>query len=560
MKIWSVRNLLMLILVFQYSFSDAQIAGHLLGIKYSNSPLVQSFVDVDPQSGQTIVISNLSPPYNGLSGHTLDSKNNRFFLITADSINMYLVNYDVASGYLTNILYTRDSVGNGIGTSIGSQISNPFYNCIDDQVYFFYFKKHQIDSTFLAKVDPSTLIVTTICAIPWSNIVRRQIMDFRNQKIYFFNFSEPATLYTYDLINNSFSSVILSYSWFNSVKVLLVFNSSDNNLYGTEVLSSTNPDSIGYINVLKVNPVDGNVTVLAQHLHTAVGGFLAFDETGKHLFFGGSKPDSYEPLLFDFNIENTTYISHESGWITGLDYYFPPEPDTTFFVTNYCQHSPTEFQVSNKQSLVLWNFGDSLSSSNISSGAYTTHTYNLPGNYIVKMISSNCYGIDTVEKLITIESFPEINIGRDTMLCINHPNEPILFNAIAPSSTFFWQDGSTSSSYSSTYPELITVAINSSCGVVHDTAEITGTNCSCDISLNPNLTTNSFSYSIECFISNYGDFHFELFDIVGKKIIDNKIISNDGVVDTKYISAGTYIYRFRTEKEIYKTGKIIVIH
>ncbi len=563
-NIFSIKFFSILIFILSNCFSQAQTIGNLLTVKQDyQSP--SSFVEINPSNGQTTLISNLSIP----SGHSvfvqrfLDVQNNRFFLVTADSVNVYLMNFDIASGQLNNILFTADSVGNGQEQIGGSpDISSPFYNCVDGNLYFFRVHTNSM-LAHLMKVDLNTLAVTQVHVFQFSNFVKRQAINIQNQKIYMLSFTDPVKLLTYDLSNGVSNSISLSPGLNSSDEIDMIYNPTDGNLYGMEQ-NYTNFNGLGKIRILKINPDNGVVT-FSETFQANIFFFnqLELSPTGDNLFFLGTNTNpSYNELLFNYNLRQNTFTTQVCDMIGGpLDFYFNPVPDTSFIASNFCQHAPTEFLVNNAQSFITWDFGDSLSSlDNYSIGKQTNHSYNLPGSYTVTMVSSTCEEIDTVKKQITIEAFPEINIGIDSVICSNYPIEPIIFNADAPSSTFLWQDGSTSSFYSTTVPELITVAINSSCGTVRDTAEVSGISCPCGIDLNPDITGNNFSFDIQCFLSGYEEFQFELFDIVGRKIINQKIALNENTINVSLISAGAYIYRFRTGKEIYKTGKIIIVH
>lgn len=562
------KKLIFIILFFSYCISQAQSVGNLFGTKVYY-PGQASFVETNPLNGQFSIVSNLSPNIRACSERFLDAQNDRYFLVTADSINMYLMNYQISTGQLNNILFTVDSVGDGQSgwATIGPDISSPFYNCVDGQLYFYRVKKSNPNIAYLMKVDPTTSVVTQIHVFPYSNFVRRQYMDLQNQKIYLLSYTYPTTLLTYDLANGTSSKVTLSQGWGNNFDADIIFNPVDGNLYGIQVnYTNISSQDLFDIRVIRINPETGTVTFLSDNIRTSFFRMMALNETGNNLFFYGLTTDPGYVFLFNYDLKQRSYNTIQSdsistSWFAGLDYYFNTTIDTSFSVSNFCQHAPTEFFVSNAESYITWDFGDPFSSSsNYSIGAQAYHTYNLPGIYTVTMVSSACDGIDTVKKQITIEAFPEINIGLDSVICSNYPIEPIIFNADAPSSTFLWQDGSTSSSYSTTVPELITVAINSSCGTVRDTAEVSGITCPCGIDLNPDITGNKFSFDIKCFLSDYGEIEFEIFDIVGRKIIDQKIVLNENKINVSHISAGAYIYRFRTGKEIYKTGKIIIVH
>src|SRR6185503_12777144 len=99
--------------------------------------------------------------FYGFADHAVDPFHHAFFQIVGDSINNYLMNFDMNTGALNNILFVVDSVGSGLPgtTSISSNIMGPFYNCVDDKIYFFHSKAHSQDYIHFARVARTTGIV-----------------------------------------------------------------------------------------------------------------------------------------------------------------------------------------------------------------------------------------------------------------------------------------------------------------------------------------------------------------------------------------------------------------
>src|SRR5690606_39117441 len=109
--------------------------------------------------------------------------------------------------------------------------------------------------------------------------------------------------------------------------------------------------------------------------------------------------------------------SHGIGFPNFIQSYFaPPE----FAFTGICAESPTVFSLVNPAAAdsVSWNFGDPGSTFlNTSKLLQPSHTYFLPGTYLVKLTIFR-QGLSSVyERPVTILNKPLVHLGKDTTIC-----------------------------------------------------------------------------------------------------------------------------------------------
>jgi len=92
-----------------------------------------------------------------------------------------------------------------------------------------------------------------------------------------------------------------------------------------------------------------------------------------------------------------------------------------------------------------WNFGDTLSNSNIDSGFSASHFYGSPGSYTVQQIKVHANGIiDTIIQQITIHYKPYLIGSDDTTLCFG---QQLTLTPVTNATNYTWQNGSTLSSF-----------------------------------------------------------------------------------------------------------------
>jgi hypothetical protein len=142
------------------------------------------------------------------------------------------------------------------------------------------------------------------------------------------------------------------------------------------------------------------------------------------------------------------FVSHgidQSPHVSGLGL---PNYVSSFFlpitIENFCLGDSTHFLVSDSASYadVFWNFDDpSSGAANADTGVNVYHIFSAQGSYDVQIIYNYTSGnIDTVTTSVSIYTFPIVNIGNDTLLCIG---DTMILDAGNAGYTFLWSDNST---------------------------------------------------------------------------------------------------------------------
>ena len=116
----------------------------------------------------------------------------------------------------------------------------------------------------------------------------------------------------------------------------------------------------------------------------------------------------------------------------------------------------------------LWNFGDG----STGEGITATHTYTIPGNYIVQLITYNCGIPDTVSQLVIIDGLPVAYFDDDPYYIIVNTN--VAFNNLSINAVMYnwnFSDGGTSTEINaqhvftelSTYEVCLTATNSNGC-------------------------------------------------------------------------------------------------
>lgn len=96
-------------------------------------------------------------------------------------------------------------------------------------------------------------------------------------------------------------------------------------------------------------------------------------------------------------------------WVSELVASDPPVANFTFSEANPALQELVQFDATatNFPYLWEWDFGDG----NTGLGQNPSHAYNVPGQYTVRLIATNCYGLtDTVEQLIEVQQAPLVSV------------------------------------------------------------------------------------------------------------------------------------------------------
>ena len=97
-----------------------------------------------------------------------------------------------------------------------------------------------------------------------------------------------------------------------------------------------------------------------------------------------------------------------------------------------------------------------------------------PGQYWVEVsLINGCVNNDTIN--VIYDSIPIINLGNDTTTICD--DTTLTLNALSPSSTYLWQDGSTDSVLLASLPNTYWVQVTNNCGTSSDTIEVFTIDC-----------------------------------------------------------------------------------
>ncbi|HOZ51112.1 MAG TPA: gliding motility-associated C-terminal domain-containing protein, partial [Chitinophagaceae bacterium] len=97
-----------------------------------------------------------------------------------------------------------------------------------------------------------------------------------------------------------------------------------------------------------------------------------------------------------------------------------------------------------------WDFGDGLIISNVSD---LTHTYDMAGLYTVTLTGTNLKCAPSQFSIpIEVKPYPNINLGKDTMICPGITSSILLADINNPSAIYLWNTGETTNSISVTEP------------------------------------------------------------------------------------------------------------
>lgn len=314
-----MKKLFLIIFVFPL-LCRAQSGGNLYGFYIGTDAPIHSLVglsNVDAQNSQfSLVAPFVNTDHYAFGDHTIDPIHGHYFQVTGDSLNMYLLNFDINTGDLTNILFTVDSVGPGTsGTvTIGGNIQGTFYNCADKDVYFFHFKAPFENYLHLAKVNPNNGFVTELDSFPLGINVIDNLVIPTNQIAYWLNYNTTTFAYdqlvSYDLNNLSSTTTILSTPVPASSFWNLTYDPNDGMLYGLqEDLDSFSVNSyLADLRFIKVDPVTGDVTNLTTDFFAnIIGANVCFDYTLNQLNVLIQTENPGYPRLCVFDVLAGTY-------------------------------------------------------------------------------------------------------------------------------------------------------------------------------------------------------------------------------------------------------------
>lgn len=339
-------RLLLLFLVPQIAFS--QNPGDLYGLYLGTSNVLNSNVGVATVDPQTAAVSYLTAFPNtkiyAFGDHAVDPIHHSFFQVTGDSVNMYLLDFDIDDGSMNDILFQVDSVGDGTpGTvTIGGNIQGTFYNCADDEIYFCHYLAPWEPYMHFAKVSRSTGTVTELDSFVLGTQPIDNLVIPAHQVAYFMEYNSITFLYdkllAVDLENNTVSEIALSTAVPSSSFWVLTYNPLDGSLYGLqEDLDSFSVNNyLADLRYIKVDPETGVVTDLTDDfLGNIIASNLAIDFQANQLSVVIQTENPGYPQVATYDITNGTSVINNLSYtdfgnisypsLIGIDGYLIPK-------------------------------------------------------------------------------------------------------------------------------------------------------------------------------------------------------------------------------------------
>lgn len=233
----------------------------------------------------------------------------------------------------------------------------------------------------------------------------------------------PSTLYQYDLINNTRTTIYSGGGRGGGVKL-----GPDNRIYhitniaGTQIARVNSPDLAG---------AASNHALNAFNLGTSVGGYRFGETVGTELV---GYPDPFGIQARLPNCEGDSLIVNTLGF--GWLQYRWEGPQ------NFTQNTPN------------------LAVPNITNAD--------TGWYVVTAFKGNCEIKDSVYLGPLGQGAGTLNLGPDTLIC-NGSNPQLTLNATMPSATSYrWQNGSNLPTFTATQSGIYWVEVTNACGVIRD--------------------------------------------------------------------------------------------
>lgn len=131
------------------------------------------------------------------------------------------------------------------------------------------------------------------------------------------------------------------------------------------------------------------------------------------------------PGTYIVNFSITDRLGCTSSKTDSLVVHPNPKAGFTSSANDICPGSSVQFTESSVSPETIvsykWNFNDPASGlQNTATGTSASHTFALPGNYLVKMSITTIYGCtDSIIQAISVRNFPVANAGPDKSICIH---------------------------------------------------------------------------------------------------------------------------------------------
>jgi len=206
---------------------------------------------------------------------------------------------------------------------------------------------------------------------------------------------------------------------------------------------------------------------------------------------------------------------------------------------------------------IAWNFGDGAQWNQF--GA-STHHYENPGVYwITADADFGACGISHDTDSIVVNAFPVVNLGPDSVLCLDGPALTVadLNNASDPTMAWHWNTGATTPSIEIVHPGIYSVTASKNDCSTTETIEV-NKDCYTDV---PNVFTpngdgvNDYFYPRQLLSKGVTGFSMSIFNRWGQKVFESATANGrgwDGKFNDKDQPMGVYIYQINA---VMKNGR-----
>jgi gliding motility-associated-like protein len=205
-----------------------------------------------------------------------------------------------------------------------------------------------------------------------------------------------------------------------------------------------------------------------------------------------------------------------------------------------------------------WDFGDGTHWLQENSA---THSYDQEGTHWVTVTADYpvCASAVVTDSIV-VKSLPVVNLGPDSVICLDGPSVTVtdINNASDPTVTWLWNTGATTSSIEIVHPGIYTVtATRNDCSTTGD-IEV-NKDCYTDV---PNAFTpngdgvNDYFYPRQLLSKGVASFTMAMFNRWGQKVFETSKIDGrgwDGKFNAKDQPTGVYIYQI---KAVLKNGRV----
>ncbi|KAA5533317.1 PKD domain-containing protein [Taibaiella lutea] len=197
---------------------------------------------------------------------------------------------------------------------------------------------------------------------------------------------------------------------------------------------------------------------------------------------------------------------------------------------------------------IAWNFGDGTQWNQF--GA-STHHYENPGVYwITADADFGACGISHATDSIVVNAYPVVNLGPDSVLCLDGPALTVsdLNNASDPSITWHWNTGAITPSIEIVHPGTYSLTATKDECATTETIEV-NKDCYTDV---PNVFTpngdgvNDYFYPRQLLSKGVVGFSMTIFNRWGQKVFESNTANGrgwDGKFNSKDQPVGVYIYQ-----------------